>query len=1011
MSAMTEQIVVEELSKDKKKKQRRSSRRSKQTSPNSGVSYSCVNENGRCVEASTECFSNYVTLPSAENSSSLQSPRANLAFSSLPTMHIYGDAPNLGKEGDSSSFPSVSAKVLYLNSCPLPITHNQTNGSLGFSSIETDFCVNKQTRYFTPHWSDETVSKALEGGEVFRASFRVNAYNQLEAYCTIDGVPTDILINGVASQNRAVEGDVVAVQLDPDEMWTKLKGSAVQLNNPSSMNDSNVLPEVVELDGVNKAVSNSLGKICSVIKSYPLKRPTGKVVAIVKRSSRRDSVVGFLSFKDDISYKEGYQKDTMKSKNLMSGTNRKFIKFVPNDAKLPRMLVSVENLPDYINKRLKGGDSTVEMELVGAQIYQWKEESLVPLARIIHIFGRGGEIEPQSASILFENAIRSSEFSPNMLSCLPDIPWEVPMEELGRRKDLRNLCTFTIDPATATDLDDALSVERVSSNVFKIGVHIADASFFILPDTALDIEARTRSTSVYLRQHKIPMLPSLFSEDLGSLIPGVDRLAISIVFDLNLEGEVLDRWIGHTVIRSCCQLSHRHAQDIIEQRESMDSSAFPKVYNRFGLQDVIGSVRSLYEISKILKENRTKDGALCLESSKLFLLFDECGVPYDSMFHLQTESDFLVEEFMLLANRTVAEVISRAFPDSALLRRHPEPKPRKLKDFEAFCSKHGLKLNTSSSSQLNLSLEKLRENLMEDPVFFDILLSYASKLMQLASYFCTGEFKGKENECAHYSLAVPFYTHFTSPLRRYPDVVVHRTLAAVIEAEDIYLKVERGNSALTKYFTGLKFHKDIIESKGFREALSAASLKHRVPSMDVVANIAAYCNERRLATRRAEDASGKLYLWILLKKKKTLITQARVLGLGPRFMSIYIPKLAMERRIQYDEVHGLTVEWLDSTSTLVLDFSTEKRSQRRGYSSENCSLDDVALVVNPCDLKMKEIGSIDKPGISHISDVDPPVFPLTVQILSSISVALHAIGGEDGPLDMGVRLYMGSYLK
>ncbi|KAF5206562.1 Dis3-like exonuclease [Thalictrum thalictroides] len=1078
---MIEQVIFEEVvDKDKKKKRR--GRRPKTNFASSSSVYGSANGTHEATEClGTECGSNNVSMSMSSSfsqkcgsdSHAMKDPGmatvCNGGFSSLPTMHIREEAPELGSTKDQCQYPSVSKDNVFSRSCPEPIYHKDTNGSLpiNMNSIcrKNQQDADMRKNYFDPYWSVDTVNEAIQKGEIFVATFRVNAHNRLEAYCTIDGLSTDVLINGVAAQNRAVEGDVVAVRIDPLALWTRLKGSAGHTKNCDPSDGS----KGIEVIGVNckgkekvgddsepnKCVPTSsdpsnfchdpltpIGKICSLIRSFPFKRPTGTVVAIIKKSPRRDTVVGFLGINQWLPYRDGLKKETKKKRSFVSSFSGEFIYLTPNDAKFPTMLVSLSNLPDCINKRLMEGDATLEMDLVAARIDDWREDSLLPHAHVMHDFGRGGEIEPQIAAILFENAICHMEFSAELLSNLPEGSWQVPLEELESRKDLRNLCTFTIDPARAADLDDALSVERVSDGILRVGVHIADVSYFILPDTPLDIEAQTRSTSIYLRQHKVPMLPPLLSENIASLVPGKDRLAFSILFDLNLVGDVVDRWIGRTIIRSCCKLSYQHAQDIIDKSMDVERHGifqFPELYGQFGWEDVIGSVRILHEISKRVKENRFKDGAIRLENSKPFILFDEQGIPYDSMLAEQTESNYLVEEFMLLANRTAAEVISRAYPDCALLRRHPEPNGRKLKEFEAFWCKHGLELNTSSSGQFNLSLGKIKDVLQNDPVLFDILVSYASRPMQLATYFCTGALRDRENEWAHYALAMPLYTHFTSPLRRYADIVVHRTLSAAIEAEELYLQQEKmisksskGEEIMTKCFSNVYFDVHTVESKKFREAIAATTSKYRIPHMEIVADIAVYCNEKGLACRRAEDASEKLYLWALLKKRETFVAEARVLGLGPKFMSIYIHKFAIERRIYYDEVEELTVEWLETTSTLVLNLCTDRRTSRRASPNKSRPLEDVAWVINPCDLEpglsncvnnlnevsttqearidgivQKNRGSSDEPG----NEVEPAVLPLTVRILSTIHVALHPIGGGDGPLDIGARLYVCSYLK
>ncbi|KAK7301320.1 hypothetical protein RJT34_12181 [Clitoria ternatea] len=1111
-----------------KKKKRRSNRRSKQNLPSSLASE--VNEAQR-VSLESPGILGTPTHTAASLSSSVKhvnvcspneqglSTASNVAFISMPPMHIN----DLVEPDDLQNMQVHSAGVdskLFSDptGCRGSSGINRNRDSVPCSQI--GHCAQKS--YFSPHWSLEAVEKALEKGDLFKALFHVNAHNRVEAYCRIDGVPIDVLIGGIPAQNRAVEGDIVAVKIDPLPLWTKMKGPNGTCNNNATLGGCNLNTEDNELGGNNckgkgkgkvesdyesahgrscpdqnkedadqnstsyrsypfaekrivseegttsrgstnhldivgmvnhdssdghdcspdcfkinscggwSDVFNAAEKMCSLVNSFPSKRPTGRVVAVIEKSLRRDGIVGHLNVKQWGSFRDTSKKDAKRNKNSVS--DDEYIQLIPTDPKLPNMLLAVRKLPKCIKTRLKSGDVKVEMDLVAAQIDDWVEESPFPEAHILHVFGRGGEVQPQLDAILFQNAICSSEFSPEALSCLPCVPWEVPLKEIQSRKDLRNLCIFTIDPSTATDLDDALSIEKLPNGNYRVGIHIADASYFVLPDTALDSEAQLRSTSVYMLQKKLPMLPALLSENIGSLSPGVNRLAVSMLLDINLAGDVVERWIGRTVIQSCCKLSYEHAQDIIDRALVSDifDDGYPKVHGHFKWPDVIKSLKSLYEISNVLKIKRFSDGALRLENPKVAVLFDENGVPYDSMLCERKESNFLVEEYMLLANRTVAEVICRAYPDGALLRRHPEPNMRKLKEFMAFCQKHGLELDTSSSGQLHWSLEQIKEKLKGDRVLYEILISYATKPMQLASYFCSGDLRDSEHEWGHYALAVPFYTHFTSPLRRYPDIVVHRTLLATIEAEELYMKhwkalqVDKEVGMPKRCFTGISFDKNAAESMEGREALSFAAVKHSVPCTEILTDIAAYCNERKLASRNVKDACDKLYIWFLLRKKEVLLSEARILGLGPRFMSIYIQKLAIERRIYYDDVEGLNVEWLETTSTLVLSMCTNRRAFRRGSPNKWRAFEEVVLLTCPHDLRVSmdnsnpsdavnlddSISAMDvEPISSDTSDTEiaPAVFPLTVHLLSTIPVALHAVGGDDGPLDIGVRLYMSSY--
>ncbi|XP_074279494.1 DIS3-like exonuclease 2 [Silene latifolia] len=1054
---------------DKKKKQRRSTRRSKpNSSPFNG---SASTEIAGQYQATPQIFQNSHLSIGSSSKQYTPNQASNIGFNSIPSTHINGQgAPR------NPNFTAFSKSARMSNTFEEFVGQDEQD-------FVPPYLVNgsSKRKCFEAHWSVDAVKEALQRGEVFQAQLRVNAHNRMEAYCTIDGVPTDILISGVPRQNRAVEGDVVAVKVDPPQLWSKMKGSggsshsppleaeqipvAIDLTNEklkgkytfdiesglvtstncSLFNENGFhdingdLSDMIHANGHSYPCLDPLGenfhpgrndvldpveRLCQAVVSMPSKRPTGKIVAIVEPSSRRQTIVGFLNAKGWFNNSEGFAKQNKKGINLPLQSSCGYIHLIPSDPKLPKMIVTVKSLPFDIRKRLDVGDASVEKELIAARIEDWAEESLLPQACVVCTFGRGGEVEPRISAILFEYGITSSEFSLESLSCLPDELWRVPPSELECRRDIRNLCVFTIDPSTATDLDDALSVEKTSNGIYRIGVHIADVSYFVQPETALDTEAQVRSTSVYMLKRKLSMLPALLSEKLGSLIPGVDRLTFSIFWDIDVSGNILDRWVSRTVIRSCCKLSYEHAQDMIEGRIDIDrlntcESGFPQLHGSFGWHDVFQSVKMLNEISKALKERRFNSGALRLDNAKVAFLLDEFGDPYDCNLCERKDANFLVEEFMLLANRTAAEVISTAFPKNALLRKHPKPNERKLKEFEVFCQKHGFELDASSSGSLNRSLEKIKEKLKDDPVLYDILINYATKPMQLAKYFCTGDIAVGDDDWGHYALAAPLYTHFTSPLRRYPDILVHRALTAAIEAEQEHLKHQSklNKAKLTGYdrcFTGIKSNEVDSQSVETLNALSSAAVKYRLPCTEALSDVASYCNQKKLASRQVKDAIDRLYMWDLLRNKEIFLSEARVLGIGPRFMSVYIQKLAIERRIYYDEVDGLIAEWLELTSTLVLNYVPYKRFQRgSNMSSRYKALDEVAFMESPYRSEPEPGESsqhLDRTNSSGLV-IEPSVFPITIHVLSTIPVALHAVGGDDGPLDIAARLYVTSYTR
>nr|XP_027191147.1 DIS3-like exonuclease 2 isoform X2 [Cicer arietinum] len=992
--------------KDKKKK-RRSNRRAKQNPPSSSASE--VNE---AIGVSSECFekNGTPTQTTGSFSNSLKQQGVNVSSS---------NEQGLSK---ASIVESVSTVLTHLNDRVEPV--DMKNMQIHEGGIDPKLCLvpcspmhlNAQRNYFSPHWSVEAVEKELEKGDVYKAVFHVNAHNKLEAYCKIEGVPTDILIGGVPAQNRAVEGDIVAIKIDPLPLWTKMKGVNGGSNNTEVRDGCNVLVEDSNVSDNNHGTSmhrSSLGQ--NKEESYQNSSPCRNYPFSEKRYIYEDNTAQGLANHLSLvalagcDSNNGLHFEGSASLKINSGGGQSEVMNV-----VKQLCLLVNSFP---SKRPTG-------RVVAIIERSPRRECIVGHLNLKQC-GLFQDINKKDAR-KNKNFVSEHEYI-QLLPIDPKFPnikllvRELP-ENIKRRLKSDD-ATIEMD-LVAAQLDD-----WVGESPFPEGhiLHVFGR------DTALDKEAQLRSTSVYMLQKKLSMLPALISDNIGSLNPGVDRLAVSMLLDVTVAGEVVDRWIGRTVIKSCCKLSYENAQDIIDkafdfERSNIYEDNYPKVHGHFVWPDVITSLKSLYEISNVLKRKRFTEGALRLNTPKIVILFDENGIPYDSMFSEQKESNFLIEEFMLLANTTAAEIISRAYPNVSLLRRHPEPNMRKLREFSAFCQKHGFNLDISSSGQIHWSLEKIKEKLNGDPVFYDILISYATRPMQLASYFCSGDLKDNEHEWAHYSLAVPLYTHFTSPLRRYSDIVVHRTLLATIEAEEKYLKqVAREVEVKNRCFTGIYFDKKAAESVEGKEALSAAALKHRVPSAKILGNIAAHCNDRKLASRYVKDACDRLYMWYLLKHQKVLLSEARIMGLGPKFMSVYIQKLAIEKRIYYDEVEGLTAEWLEATSTLVLSMSLNKRALRRGSPNKWRALSEVALIACPYDLKVTVDSSdqcdlevdamVSNTNQQHISisdssvaEIEPAVFPLTVHLLSKIPVALHAVGGDDGPLDFGVRMYMSSYM-
>jgi len=345
-------------------------------------------------------------------------------------------------------------------------------------------------------------------------------------------------------------------------------------------------------------------------------------------------------------------------------------------------------------------------------------------------------------------------------------------EEATKRWDLRgtgrNICS--IDPPGCEDIDDALHCMKLPNGNYECGVHIADVTHFVRPGTALDLEAAYRGTTVYLVDRRIDMLPRLLNADLCSLRPNVDRLAFSVFWELTPELEILHQKtkFAKTVIHSERAFSYGEAQS------QMDDPSFT--------DELTENVRTLNKIAKRLKAERVKNGALNLASPEVkFHLDTETNNPLDVGVYELKEANSLVEEFMLLANTTVAAKIEGDFPLLAMLRRHPEPQPTQLEPLLKAASAVGFKIDPSSSGSLADSLDRIERP--GDPYFNKAFRILSTRCMQQAVYFCSGSIP--QDQYRHYGLAAEIYTHFTSPIRRYADVMVHRMLAVSIGVDPI----------------------------------------------------------------------------------------------------------------------------------------------------------------------------------------------------------------------------------
>jgi ribonuclease R len=444
-----------------------------------------------------------------------------------------------------------------------------------------------------------------------------------------------------------------------------------------------------------------------------------------------------------------------RSKKQMVGTvqiNRGLAFFVADNLAFRRDIL----IPGRLLNGAKSGQKVV------VTIVDWEAGTRNPIGKVVHILGKPGENEVEMNSILAEFDFplafpEEVEYEANAISVI------ISDEEILRRRDFRSVVTFTIDPTDAKDFDDAISYEKLPSGLHRVGVHIADVSHYVKPNSIIDKEAYLRGTSVYLVDRTIPMLPEKLSNNLCSLRPHEDKLCYSAVFDLDDDAKVHHEWFGRTVIHSDKRFDYDEAQAVIETGEGE-------------FADVI---LQIHQLSQQLRKERFENHAINFDTEEVRFKLDENSKPIGVYLKVQREANFLIEEMMLLANKKVAEKIGKKSPKNRepktfVYRIHDEPINDKVEQFKSFVSKLGFELKSGSRKQFTDSLNQMFTQ-AKDKNEYNLLGQLSIRMMARAIY-------STEN-IGHYGLAFPYYTHFTSPIRRYPDLMVHRLLEAYLHQQ------------------------------------------------------------------------------------------------------------------------------------------------------------------------------------------------------------------------------------
>ncbi|KAI9278113.1 exosome complex exonuclease RRP44-like protein [Sporodiniella umbellata] len=586
---------------------------------------------------------------------------------------------------------------------------------------------------YEEHLTPAHITNGIKKGTLIQASFNVSPHNVLEATVVgeVEGDTKTIYILGRKNFNRCIQGDTVAVELLPKSEWKR--GISVALEEE----DDEKLHGEEDIETIQRRDENAMDVDCK-----EEGEPTGKIVGIIRKKWR--PYCGFI-----------VKKSVPKKTTGQSAVN---VMFRALDRRIPPIKIRTSQAQNLVGNRIV------------VSIDSWPVTSAFPLGHFVKTLGASGDRETETEVLLLEHDVPYQEFSKAVLADLPPEgdQWVVTDENVNHenRKDFRHLNVCSIDPPGCTDIDDALHVRPLANGHFEVGVHIADVTYFVKPSVPMDKEAASRGTSVYLVDKRIDMLPSLLGTNLCSLRSNVDRLAFSCVWEMSENGDILNVEFSKSIICSKHSFTYEEAQNRIDDERMQD--------------DVTQGIRVLNKFAKIFRQRRMDAGALTLSSPEVrFNLENDGQDPVDVEMKELKETNALVEEFMLLANISVAKKIYARFPSAAMLRKHAAPPSNNFDQLRKVLLEKNIELDITSSKTLADSLD--RAEIPNDPYFNKLVRIMTTRCMMQAQYFCSGT--EPEPEFVHYGLASPIYTHFTSPIRRYADVVVHRLLHAAIDPD------------------------------------------------------------------------------------------------------------------------------------------------------------------------------------------------------------------------------------
>lgn len=460
-----------------------------------------------------------------------------------------------------------------------------------------------------------------------------------------------------------------------------------------------------------------------------------------------------------------------------------------------------------INKINKAEDGDVVL----VSLESWDKNEDSPKGTVLKVLGKPGEHNTEIHAILAEYGL-PYEFPPEVEEYANNLDTSINEAEIAKRRDMRKTLTFTIDPKDAKDFDDALSFEILDNGLFEIGIHIADVSHYVQEGTILDDEACERATSVYLVDRVVPMLPEVLSNNACSLRPNEEKYTFSAVFQMNDKAEIKSQWFGRTVTYSDARFAYEEAQAIIETKGTHipeDISITGKAYDT--PQEVADAVLKMDDLAKIMRRERMKDGAISFDKVEVKFNLDDQANPIGVFFKTSQDANKLIEEFMLLANKKVAEYIGKQSPKKTFVYRvHDEPDATKLATLQGVVSKFGYKLNFKDRNSISASLNGMLKD-VQGKAEQNLVDTLTIRTMSKAEY--------TTHNIGHYGLAFDYYTHFTSPIRRYPDVMVHRLLQRYLDGD------KSANEAIYEERCNHSSNMENLSTKAERDSIKYMQIK------------------------------------------------------------------------------------------------------------------------------------------------------------------------------------------